>query len=332
MNDSTPHRRYNPLNDEWVLVSPHRAKRPWQGQVESLADDVPAHDPSCFLCPGNRRSNGEDNPAYEGTFVFRNDFAALLPDAPTDADEVGLLKSHGVIGESHVICYAPRHDLSLGKLGVAAIERVVETWKDLDRELGAKYRWVEIFENRGAAMGASSPHPHGQVWAIDALPTLVAREDLAQRRYFEKSGRTLLGDYVAQEIEAQGRVVELNERWVWLVPFWAVWPFEVMLLPRRPIQRLSDLDADDRRLLAEILEKGLRRYDALFDCPFPYSMGWHGAPHDADDHAHWMLHAHFYPPLLRSATVRKFMVGFELLAESQRDITPEQAAERLRAV
>lgn len=326
-----PHRRHNPLTDEWVLCSPHRTKRPWQGAQEKPAVEAkPAYDPKCYLCPGNERMGGERNPQYEHTYVFPNDFPALLTDSPTDEAGSGLLRAKGARGEARVICFSPRHDLTLADMDVPDIKRVVDTWADQITDLGGRYPWVQLFENKGQAMGASNPHPHGQLWACDFIPTLVAKEDACQKAYFDANGRPMLLDVVDQELAAGERVVAQNAHWLLVVPFWAVWPFEYLLLPKRAVTRLPELSPEERSALASILKEGLGRYDALFDVSFPYSMGWHGAPTDGAEHPHWTLHAHFYPPLLRSATVRKFMVGFEMLAESQRDITPEQAAARLR--
>ena len=329
-----PHRRYNPLMGEWVLVSPHRAKRPWQGQQEAVDRTVqPAHDPACYLCAGNTRVNGEQNPQYDGTYVFTNDFAALkadTPDAAPGADP--LFQTMSVRGTSRVICFSPDHAKSLPLLTLPAIEAVVDTWCAQCAELGATHRWVQVFENKGAVMGCSNPHPHGQVWASSFLPDLPATEDLRQRDYFAGHGKPLLLDYVEREAAAGERVVVSTEYWLAVVPYWASWPFETLLLPRFPVQRLEDLDAAQRADLALALQQLTVRYDNLFQCSFPYSMGWHGAPHGSDDTSPWQLHAHFYPPLLRSASVRKFMVGFEMLAETQRDLTPEQAAAQLRAV
>lgn len=326
-----PHRRHNPLTDEWVLCSPHRTKRPWLGQQEKPAQEQkPEYDPKCYLCPGNERAGGVHNPHYEHTFVFQNDFSALLPESPTESAGEGLLRTKGVQGECRVICFSPRHDLTLAKMEVPDIARVVDTWADQITDLGGRYQWVQLFENKGAAMGASNPHPHGQLWASDFLPTLPAKEDATQRAYLEKGGRPMLLDVVEQERARGERVVCENDHWILLVPFWAVWPFEYLLVPKRHVTRLPELSPEERTALAAILKDGLGRYDGLFDVDFPYSMGWHGAPTDGQEHPHWQLHAHFYPPLLRSATVRKFMVGYEMLAEAQRDITPEQAAARLR--
>jgi UDPglucose--hexose-1-phosphate uridylyltransferase len=330
-----PHRRYDPLRDEWVLVSPGRTNRPWQGGEERpQVERRPAYDPACYLCPGNTRANGETNPAYETTFVFTNDFAALRPDTSADTYEDGLFRAEGEQGTCRVICFSPRHDLTLADMAHDDVRRVVDLWAEQTADLGARYRWVQVFENRGEAMGASNPHPHGQVWAGTALPTTIAREDASQHGYHDRAGRPLLLDVAAQEADGP-RVVEANEHWLVVVPFWAVWPFEVLVLARAPVARMPDLDAARRDALAAILGRTLRRYDALFGVPFPYSMGWHGAPFGPGADAHldaWTLHGHAYPPLLRSATVRKFMVGYELLAEAQRDVTPEDAAARLRAL
>jgi UDPglucose--hexose-1-phosphate uridylyltransferase len=334
-NFDHPHRRYNPLTGEWLLVSPHRTKRPWQGEVEKPpADDRPAHDPACYLCPGNVRANGERNPQYESTYVFTNDFAALLPDAPP-APETGhpLLQMQTQRGTCRVLCFSPRHDLTLAEMPGPDIRRVVDAWAEQVIELGEQWRWVQVFENRGAMMGASNPHPHGQIWAGDILPTEPDKEDREQRRYYYQHSSPLLLDYLDLELAQRERIVVENEHWLAVVPFWAVWPFETLLLPKRRVLRLPDLDDAQRHALADILKRLLVRYDNLFEASFPYSMGWHGAPTGPDlgqDMGHWQLHAHFYPPLLRSATVRKFMVGYEMLGEPQRDITAEQAAARLR--
>lgn len=326
-----PHRRYNPLTGEWVLVSPHRTKRPWQGQQEKTAPDGrPAHDPTCYLCPGNTRAGGHENPPYTSTFVFENDFAALLKDQPEITEGTGLLRAKQVSGECRVICFSPRHDLTLAQMEVADIRRVVDVWGEQITELGAKYPWVQVFENKGAVMGCSNPHPHGQVWACGFVPNYAAVEDKNQKAYFAEKGTPLLLDALKEELEDGSRVVAQNDHWVLLVPFWAVWPFEYLLVPRRHVQRLPDLTSEERDALAAILKDGLQKYDALFETSFPYTMGWHGAPTNGEEGSHWQLHAHFYPPLLRSATVKKFMVGFEMLAEAQRDITAEQAAKRLR--
>ena len=328
-----PHRRLNPLTGNWVLVSPHRAKRPWQGQQETPDRSIrPAHDPECYLCTGNKRITGEQNPEYTGTFVFTNDFAALTVDAP-DAPASGnpLFQNGSARGTSRVVCFSPDHSKSLPELTLPAIEQVIDTWSEQTTDLGAKYPWVQVFENKGAMMGCSMPHPHGQIWANSFLPNEAATEDKHQRAYFDAHGRPLLVDYATQE-SGKERVVVETAHWIAVVPYWAAWPFETLLMPKARIGRLPDLDEAQRKDLAIALKKLTSRYDNLFTCSFPYSMGWHGAPFSEGSQEHWQLHAHFYPPLLRSATVRKFMVGYEMLAESQRDLTPEQAAERLRAV
>ncbi len=328
-----PHRRYNPLIGEWVLVSPHRTKRPWQGKVEKPAqEERPTFDPNCYLCPGNSRAGGEQNPVYETTYAFTNDFAALLPDIPeAPVSENPLMRLESVRGTCRVICFSPRHDLTLPEMDVEAIRYVVDLWAAQTSDLAQQWRWVQIFENK--IMGASNPHPHGQIWAGSTLPNVPAKEDFQQRDYYEQYRRPLLMDYARLEVEQQERIVVENESWLAVVPYWAVWPFETMLLPRsRHILRLPDLIEAERDALADILKRLLTKYDNLFETPFPYSMGWHQAPNDAGDQSHWQLHAHFNPPLLRSATVQKFMVGYEMFAEAQRDLTAERAAERLRTL
>ncbi|HIG56588.1 MAG TPA: UDP-glucose--hexose-1-phosphate uridylyltransferase [Candidatus Latescibacteria bacterium] len=328
-----PHRRYNPLNGQWVLVSPHRAKRPWQGQRESSSDDArPTYDPDCYLCPDNERAGGEENPPYDSTYVFTNDFAALLADSPHPTEEGHpLFRNSGVRGTCRVLCFSPRHDLSLAEMNVEEIARVIDLWREQSLELGREYAWVQVFENKGKVMGCSNPHPHGQIWAQDLLPDEVEREDQNQRAYSAQHDRSLLLDYAEQEMARGERIVVENEHWLALVPYWALWPFETLVLPKKRLPRLDALSITARNSLAHVLQRLLVSYDNLFECSFPYSMGWHGAPYRIEDDGHWQLHAHFYPPLLRSASVRKFMVGYEMLAEAQRDLTPEQAAERLRA-
>ena len=327
-----PHRRFNPLLGQWVLVSPHRTKRPWLGQVERLpAEGRPAYDPQCYLCPGNRRAGEAVNPKYSHTLVFVNDFSALLPDTPADPGASDLLQRvEAVRGECRVICFSPRHDLTVAQMPSPDIRRVVDVWAEQVTDLGRTYRWVQLFENKGAVMGCSNPHPHGQVWAGSSLPNEAAAEERQQRHYFEQRDSQLLLDVAEREAGQGTRVVVQNEHWLALVPFWAIWPFETLLLPRRHVLRLPDLSDAERNSLADLLRRLLIRYDNLFEVSFPYSMGWHGAPTDDGEYEHWQLHAHFYPPLLRSATVKKFMVGYELLGEAQRDLTPEQAADRLR--
>ena len=329
-----PHRRFNPLTGDWVQVSPHRTERPWRGQVEKPPPEVlPNFDPNCYLCPGNQRAGGVSNPRYNSTYVFTNDFAALLPDTPrADESNHTLLRTQSNQGTCRVICFSPRHDLTLPEMPVEDIRRVVEVWIEQVEQLGGDYSWVQVFENKGAIMGSSNPHPHGQIWALDQLPNEVAKEDLHQRAYLIQNVKPMLLDYLHLESQKKERVVVENEDWLALVPYWAIWPYEILLLPRRHILRMPDLELSERQTLSDILKRLLTRYDNLFETSFPYSMGWHGAPTDQDDYPHWQLHAHFYPPLLRSATVKKFMVGYEMLAEAQRDLTPEGAAERLRAL
>jgi UDPglucose--hexose-1-phosphate uridylyltransferase len=326
-----PHRRRNALTGDWVLVSPHRTMRPWQGKTEAATSRRrPSYDPSCYLCPGNGRAGGAQNPRYESVYVFTNDFSALLEGTPIGRFESHrLLESESERGTCRVICFSPRHDLTLAEMSPEEIARVIDVWADQTDELGRKYRWVQVFENKGEIMGCSNPHPHGQIWAGSALPNEAAKEDACQRAHFKQQASPLLVDYVEAE-QGGERVLLENEDWLWVVPFWALWPFETLLLPKRRALRLPDLSSGARQNLALILKQLLTRYDNLFETPFPYSMGWHGAPALEGDHSHWQLHAHFYPPLLRSATVKKFMVGYEMLAEPQRDITPEQAAQRLR--
>ncbi|NVC94185.1 UDP-glucose--hexose-1-phosphate uridylyltransferase [Vibrio natriegens] len=328
-----PHRRFNPLTGEWVLVSPHRAKRPWQGQQEALnIESLPSYDDSCFLCPTNTRISGDVNPNYQGTFVFKNDFAALTeqtPDSPVSDDP--LFQLHSAKGESRVICFSPDHSRTLPELSLEEIGHVITTWMEQTQELSQRYPWVQVFENKGESMGCSQPHPHGQIWANSFVPTLVAKKDQQQQHYFERHHSPLLLDYVQREVASGERVVVESDYWVALVPYWAAWPFETMVLPKVKLGRLTDMTTELQADLAKTIKLLTIKYDNLFQCSFPYSMGWHGAPFiGGNPDAYWQVHASFLPPLLRSATVRKFMVGYEMLAESQRDLTPEQAAERLR--
>jgi UDPglucose--hexose-1-phosphate uridylyltransferase len=329
-----PHRRLNPLTGEWVLVSPHRTSRPWQGAVEKNApSSLPQYDPSCYLCPRNERAGGVRNPDYKSTFVFENDFAALIPATPRETvNRQDLLVAEGQPGRCRVICFSPRHDLTLAIMPKDDVREVVRLWADQFAELGADplIRYVEIFENRGAMMGASNPHPHCQVWATTDVPVEPTKEQRELRNYLASHSRCLLCDYVKLERELDQRIVSENESFVALVPFWAVWPFETLVLSKSHVADLQHLNPAQRNDLADLLSKLTGIYDGVFDAPFPYTMGFHQRPTDGEAHEEWHLHAHFYPPLLRSATVRKYMVGFELLANPQRDITPESAAARLR--
>lgn len=334
-----PHRRYNPLRREWVLVSPHRTQRPWQGEVAKIDASAAVHyDPQCYLCPGNTRAGGHVNPVYDGVFIFDNDYAALLPEVPdgpaNSAAPDELLRAEPERGICRVICFHPDHDLTLARMEQADIVKVVEAWCSQTAELGhrTEINYVQIFENRGAMMGASNPHPHCQVWATGHVPDGPLVEGSTQREHLSMHGTCLLCDYLCREVELQERVVCENDEFVALVPFWAVWPFETIVLGRRHVGSLVEMDGPQRVALAEILKRLTTRYDNLFQTSFPYTMGLHPSPSDGQPHPEWHFHAHFYPPLLRSATVRKFMVGFELLAMPQRDITPESAAERLRAL
>jgi len=329
-----PHRRYNPLTRQWVLVSPHRTKRPWQGQVEPSAPTArAAYDEGCYLCPGNARAGGVSNPDYADTFVFDNDFPALLSERdPEIQTEPAWMRAESEQGVCRVVCYSPRHDLTLGSLDTPAVRRVIDTWVDevttlLDRP---EISYVQVFENRGAMMGCSNPHPHGQIWATRNAPNEVAAEDEAQADYRREHGEQLLGAVLRDELASRERVVLETDAWVALVPFWAIWPFELLLLPKRAVACLTETDEKQREDLAIIWPAIVRCYDAVFGVEMPMSCGWHSAPTTARDRSAWRLHAHFYPPLLRSATVKKFMVGYEMLGGPQRDITAESAAERLR--
>jgi UDPglucose--hexose-1-phosphate uridylyltransferase len=331
-----PHRRFNPLTQEWVLVSPQRTDRPWLGAEEPQPDAAaPAYDPACTLCPGNARASGARNPPYAAAFVFDNDFPALRPDAPAGViGEEGLLVAEAETGVCRVICYSPCHDLSLPRMTLPDVATVVAVWTEEYRRLGALdfVNSVQIFENRGAMMGTSNPHPHGQIWASRSLPNEVVKEAQAQADYLARHGSCLLCDYLSLEETARERIVCANEDFVALVPFWAIWPYETTILSRRHLGGLDELLPHEVSSLADILRRLTIRTDNLFEVPFPYSMGLHQRPTDGAPHPHWHFHAHFYPPLLRSASVRKFMVGFEMLGSPQRDITAEAAAERLRAL
>jgi UDPglucose--hexose-1-phosphate uridylyltransferase len=335
----SPHRRWNPLRQSWVLVSPHRTQRPWQGEVgQKAAPSGVAYDPDCYLCPGNKRAGGAANPAYDSVFSFVNDYAALLPDAPAAAiaQDSPLLRAMPARGLCKVLCYHPDHSLTLARMTREEIRTVVDAWSREFEELRALdwIEYVQIFENRGAMMGASNPHPHGQIWSTGFVPDEPEAETKAQREHLALTGRCLLCEYIAAEKTAgaagQGRIIFENEHFTALVPWWAVWPFEVLLVSRRHLGAMPELTPGERDGLADALRRLTTRFDNLFETSFPYTMGFHQAPTDKAAHEEWHFHAHFYPPLLRSATVRKFMVGFEMLGMPQRDITPEAAAERLR--
>ena len=329
-----PHRRFNPLTESWVLVSPHRAKRPWQGQVEKLpSDERPTFDPTCYLCPGNTRANGEINPDYKDVYVFNNDFASLLEDITEGVFEDGdLFKAEMERGIGKVICFSPQHNLTVPEMEESAIRKVVDAWVNEYLDLGKKpfINYIQIFENKGAIMGCSNPHPHGQIWAQKSIPDEPLKKQKAQLKYWEKHQKSLLSDYLNKELDKKDRILFENEHFVGLVPFWATWPFEAMIIPKRHIARISDMTNAEKDALANAYKQLTVMYDNLFETSFPYSAGIHQAPTDNKPHAEWHFHMVFYPPLLRSATVKKFMVGYEMLANAQRDITPEKAADVLR--
>lgn len=327
------HKRLNVLTGEYVLVSPHRAKRPWQGQEESVSNEIrPSYDKGCYLCAGNLRINGEQNPDYKDVFVFTNDFAALQKDSPNFSVNDGLFKAQSEKGICKVICFSPDHSKSLADMDVVDINKVVKAWQDEYKSLGEEkeINYVQIFENKGAVMGCSNPHPHGQIWSQSTLPNEVAKKDDHQRAYFKEKKRSLLGDYLQQELEVNERIIYENEHFVVLTPFWAVWPFETMIVPKKHSRNILELDDDGSHAFAEAISKITSAYDKLFSCSFPYSSGIHQSPTNGESNDHWHWHMSFYPPLLRSATVKKFMVGYEMFGSPQRDITAEQAADRLR--
>lgn len=329
------HKRFNILTGEWVLVSPHRTKRPWQGQQEELMTDLrPTHDVDCYLCSGNTRANGEQNPDYKDIFIFENDFASLQSDTPEFKVDEGLLKAQSETGICKVICFSSDHSMSLADMEVTAIEKVVTAWQNEYQSLGQKndINYVQIFENKGSIMGCSNPHPHGQIWAQLTLPNEVLKKDLQQKNYYDKKQSSLVGDYLTQELELGERIIFENDSFVVLVPFWAVWPFETMIVPKKHLQNIAELTSAESKAFAEAISVITKAYDRLFKTSFPYSSGIHQAPTNDQDHSHWHWHMSFYPPLLRSATVKKFMVGYELFGTPQRDISPEKATEMIKSL
>lgn len=329
-----PHKRLNILTGEWVLVSPHRTKRPWQGKMETIAADKrPAYDAGCYLCPGNKRSDGTVNPAYIKPYAFTNDFSALLKDTPDGSyNNDDLLQAVSEKGICRVICFSPQHNLTLSQMELNDIVKVIELWQEEFISLGNEHwiKYIQVFENKGEIMGCSNPHPHGQIWAQANLPVEINKETIQQKKYFEANSKSLLGSYLNIELEKQERIVYANENFVALVPFWAVWPYETIIISRRQVKNILGFNEYEKKSLADILQKLTIRYDNLFETSFPYSAGMHQSPVNDGEHNEWHWHMHFYPPLLRSATVKKFMVGYEMLANPQRDITPEWAAEKLR--
>lgn len=330
-----PHRRFNPLTGNWILVSPHRAKRPWQGQVEKIQQVVLSeYDETCYLCPGNKRSEGHINDKYNSTFIFTNDFSALLENTPSGNIEDELFIAKNEKGICRVICFSPKHNLTIPEMEVSEIRKVIDLWIAEYKSLGSKdfINYVQIFENKGSIMGCSNPHPHGQIWAQSSIPDEPEKESLNQLKYFQKNNKTLLSEYLEKELIKNERIVIENESFVCLVPFWAIWPFETMIIPRRAVENISQFTENEKNDFADIYKRITIKYDNLFEISFPYSAGIHQSPTDGNEHPEWHLHMHFYPPLLRSATVKKFMVGYEMLANSQRDITAEQSAERLKSL
>ncbi len=328
------HRRLNILTGEWIQVSPHRAKRPWQGQVEKTASpSTLGYDPTCYLCPGNKRSNGESNPTYTSTYSFENDFAAIVPTLPEgtfQSDDLLFAKSER--GICKVICFSPQHDLTIPEMTTEQITDIVRLWVSEFEQLRQLdfINYIQIFENKGSIMGCSNPHPHGQIWAQESIPMEPLKKQHHQHQYFAKKGRTLVGDYLKAELRLKDRVILENDHFVAVVPFWATWPFETMIIPRRPMADITQMAKDEIEAYAECIRQVTVKYDNLFETSFPYSAGIHQAPTDGESHPEWHWHMVFYPPLLRSASVKKFMVGYEMLANPQRDISPEASAERLR--
>jgi UDPglucose--hexose-1-phosphate uridylyltransferase len=330
------HTRLNILTGDWILVSPHRMKRPWQGKVEDLPKaDRPAYDATCNLCPTNKRSDGSSNPEYKNTFVFTNDFSALLHETPQgELNEENLLVAKSESGICRVICFSPDHSLTLPLMNEVEIENVIELWQNEFQQLSenTSIKYIQIFENKGEVMGCSNPHPHGQIWASSTLPLELSKETIEQKKYFDKNGKSLLSNYLELELKHKERIVLENEHFVALVPFWAVWPYETLIVSKRHIQAITQFTSEEKKAFASILKKLTTKYDNLFNTSFPYSAGMHQMPVNDGEHVEWHWHMHFYPPLLRSATVKKFMVGYEMLANPQRDITPEMAAATLQAL
>lgn len=331
--DNYSHKRFNILTGEWILVSPHRAKRPWQGQNETVNNEKrPSYDENCYLCPGNTRINGEINPDYKDVYIFTNDFAALQSDSPDFEVNDGLLMAKSEKGICKVICFSPDHSKSLADMEPIDIKKVVNAWQKEYKELGANelINYVQIFENKGAVMGCSNPHPHGQIWSQSTLPNEVVKKNTQQLNYYKKNGTSILGDYITQELDKKERIIFENDAFVVLVPFWAVWPFEAMIVPKTHQINILELNDTEAFLYAEAISKLTKAYDKIFNTSFPYSSGIHQAPTNGEDNSHWHWHMSFYPPLLRSATVKKFMVGYEMFGSPQRDITAEKAAKMIR--
>jgi UDPglucose--hexose-1-phosphate uridylyltransferase len=330
------HSRLNPLTGEWVLVSPHRTKRPWQGKTETIPpDDRLSYDHGCYLCPGNPRADGSMNPAYTEPFVFTNDYSTLLADTPPGSGNTeGLLQARSEKGICRVISFSSDHSLSLPRLSIQDIEKIVQLWYREYQEIAAdpSILYIQIFENKGEIMGCSNPHPHGQIWSLGSVPTEIVKETENQEKYFSLHGRSLLNDYLQLELRQRERVVLENSHFVALVPYWAIWPFETMIVSRRHVRDILQFTPEEKQSLAEMISRLTIRYDNLFQISFPYSAGMHQNPVNCGDYPGWHWHMHFYPPLLRSATIKKFMVGYELLAGPQRDVLPESAAETLRSL